>query len=218
MSAGFPDDAFKELVRSRTDLVQLIGETIPLEARSGGREYAARCPWHDDTNPSLKVYPDRQTYRCWVCDERGDCFTFVQKTENVGFRDALRMLAERVHLEIPKQLNHRRGSDPKTRLSMFDAVRWASEQFHWFLLNARQAAPALDYLYDRGLTDETLQQFEIGFHPDDWQWLIDRARGRFDVEQLFACRLVGERRNGDGFCDYCVVASGVSWRDLPLHT
>src|SRR5438105_3098330 len=89
-------DDFKELVRSRTDIVGLIGESVALQSR--GREFVGLCPFHDDHNPSLRVYPDRQSYRCWSCNEGGDCFSFVMKHERLEFREALEMLASRANL------------------------------------------------------------------------------------------------------------------------
>ena len=73
-----PED-FKELVRSRTDIVQLIGETISLQPQQGGRVFKGLCPFHQDHNPSFTVNPERQSYKCWVCNEGGDCFSFLMK-------------------------------------------------------------------------------------------------------------------------------------------
>ena len=204
MSLGFPDDSFKEQVRSATDLVQLIGESVSLQPRRGGSEYAGLCPLHDDHNPSMVVYPDRQTFRCWVCDEGGDCFSWLQKTESVGFREALESLARRANLEMPRQYS--RGDKPpaQDKAKLFDVLKWAEEQFHRFLLNAPEAEHARDYLYDRGFTDETIVDFRLGFHPDDWEWLLGRARDRFPIRQLLAARLVKERAEGNGCFDYFV--------------
>ncbi len=104
--AGLPvsvelSNDFKEAVRQQTDLVALISESILLQPRHGGREYVGLCPFHDDHNPSFHVYPDRQTFRCWVCNEGGDCFSFVIKHDRVEFREALEILARRVNIEIP---------------------------------------------------------------------------------------------------------------------
>ena len=78
---------FKELVRTRTDIVQLVGERVALQSRRGGRELVGLCPFHDDHDPSLRVDAERQSYKCWACGEGGDCFAFVQKIENVEFRE-----------------------------------------------------------------------------------------------------------------------------------
>ena len=81
----------KEQVRQAIDIVDLVGSY--LELRRQGRNYAARCPWHDDTRPSLSVNPDRQSWKCWVCNLGGDIFSFVMKKESVDFKEALKLLA-----------------------------------------------------------------------------------------------------------------------------
>ena len=203
MSLGLPDDSFKEQVRSSTDLVRLVSESVSLQPRRGGAEYAGLCPFHDDHNPSMVVYPERGTFRCWSCDKGGDCFSWVQEIESVGFREALEILARRAHLEIPRS-QARRSDALGDRPKLYDVLEWAEDQFHRFLLNAREAEVARDYLYDRGFTDETIVEFRLGFHPDNWQWLLERARGKHELRELLAARLVRERSGGNGCHDYFI--------------
>jgi len=192
---------FKELVRARTDIVSLIGETLALSPRRGGQDYVALCPFHDDHNPSFHVYPERQTYRCWACNEGGDCFSWVMKTENVDFPEALRMLAERAHLEMPKTAKAGRGSS-QSKAELYEVLAWAERQFHQCLLHAPEAERARRYLMeDRGFSQETIQAYGLGYHPRDWQWLLDRARNVYRPELLYAARLVRERRGGVGYRD-----------------
>ena len=80
MSYTYDQNDVKERIRDAVDIVELVGHYIPL--RRAGRNYVGRCPWHDDTKPSLTVNPDRQTFKCWVCDIGGDVFAFVMKIEN----------------------------------------------------------------------------------------------------------------------------------------
>src|SRR5437016_388589 len=91
---------FKELVRSRTDIVSLVSEVVALHSRGG--KFLGLCPFHEDHNPSMNVDPDRQSFKCWSCNTGGDCFEFVMQREKVGFREALEILALRARLEIPK--------------------------------------------------------------------------------------------------------------------
>ena len=90
---------FKELVRSRTDIVQLIGETISLQPQQGGRVYKGLCSFHDDHTPSFTVNPERQSYKCWVCGEGGDCFSFVMKFNGLRFSESLGILSKRAGLD-----------------------------------------------------------------------------------------------------------------------
>lgn len=203
MPPGFSSD-FKESVRAQTDLVSLIGESISLAPVRGGADYVGLCPFHDDHKPSLHVYPERQTYRCWVCDEGGDCFTWMQKVENVNFPEALEMLARRAGLEIPKSQRHRSSEDGPGKNELYDVVTWAERHFHQCLLESPVAEPARRYLAERGFTAETITKFRMGYHPDDWDWLQRKARDKFTPPQLLAVRLIGERPNGSGHFDYFV--------------
>lgn len=194
---------FKEQVRSSTDIVSLIGESLTLQPQRGGLEYAALCPFHDDKNPSMKVYPDRQSYRCWVCNEGGDVFTWVIKRENVEFREALEMLAERAHIEIPKR-SPRQASESARKNDLYAVLKWAELQFHECLLGAA-GRDVLAYLTEkRGYTRETIEKFRMGYHPDDWEWLLQRNKGQFPVTLLEQSRLVKKREGSGGYYDYFV--------------
>ena len=92
---------FKEQVRSATDLVALIGESVTVQHRLGGREHVCLCPFHDDHNKSVTISSKRQSFKCWVCDEGGDCFSWVMKQEGLSFLEALKSLAERAGLNTP---------------------------------------------------------------------------------------------------------------------
>ncbi len=95
-------DDFKGSSARGPSIVQLLGERVAVQSRHGGRELVGLCPLHDDHEPSLRVNSERQSSECWACGEGGDCFAFVQKTENVEFRDALELLATRANLELPR--------------------------------------------------------------------------------------------------------------------
>ena len=195
---------FKELVRSRTDIVSLIGEGVSLQARSGGREFVGLCPFHDDSNPSMRVYPDRQSFRCWACNTGGDCFEFVMQSERVGFREAMELLATRANIELPKTFRRPDEQDGTSKSRLYEAVTWAEEQFHDCLLHSPQASAAREYLGSRNVTDETIAAFRLGYHPNEWEWLIGRARGKFSLELLATAKLVAERDGQRGFYDYFV--------------
>lgn len=198
---GTSSDGFKELVRSRTDIVQLIGETITLQPQQGGRVFKGLCPFHDDHNPSFTVTPDRQTYMCWVCHEHGDCFSFIMKHDNLGFREALEFLARRAHLELPTKYRRDPSSDSPDKPRLYQVLAWAEEEFHKCLLTSAIADRARNYLKERGFTQATVSRCKIGYAPDDREWLLRRSRGTFDSDLLFRARLIKERSDGNGFTD-----------------
>ncbi|MGQ0635825.1 MAG: DNA primase [Planctomycetaceae bacterium] len=203
MPAVIADD-FKELVRTRTDIVSLIAESVTLQPQRGGREFTGLCPFHDDHNPSLRVYPDRQSYRCWVCNEGGDCFSFVMKRERVGFREALEMLANRARIELPRKYRAATGPSGENKNRQYEVLAWAEQQFHECLLQAPEGERARKYLRERGVSGESIVKFKLGYHPAGWEWLLERARNRFTSEQLVTVRLAGEREGGRGCFDYFV--------------
>lgn len=199
MDGSAPED-FKELVRSRTDIVQLIGETISLQPQQGGRVYKGLCPFHEDHNPSFTVNPERQSYKCWVCSEGGDCFSFVMKHDGMAFPEALEFLARRAHLELPTKM--RRGpGESSEKPKLYDVLAWAQEEFHNCLLTSSLAERARQYLKTRGFVHATISRCKFGYSPDDREWLMRRAQGKFDTDLLFRARLIVERTNGSGFKD-----------------
>jgi DNA primase len=201
---GFGDD-FKEQVRSSTNLVDLVSETVALRPQHGGRDYVGLCPFHDDKNPSFHVYPDRQTYRCWVCDQGGDCFRWVMEIERVSFPEALESLARRARLEMPKR--SRSDGNPETGRKKSDSltvVEWAVNLMHQALRSSPRAENARQYIKTRKLSDETVGNFRLGYHPEDWNWFLDQARGRFTPAQLVSAGLIQERNNGPGYFDNLV--------------
>ncbi len=204
MSFGIPDD-FKELVRDRTNIVDLVSETVQLQAARGGAEHMGLCPFHEDRNPSLRVYPDRNggSYRCWVCQEGGDCYSWVMEIERVTFPEAIEFLAGRLGLEVPRQQGQPRQST-QNRQSSYDVLAWAEGEMHNYLRNAKEAEHVRKYLNDRGYDDEIIRKFRLGYHPNDWSWLINRAQNRFTNEQMLRVRVIGQHETRgyyDNFVD-----------------
>lgn len=201
MSTELANNDFKELVRSRTDLVALVGESVALTPSRGGAEFKCLCPFHPDTNPSLVVYPDRQSFRCWACSTGGDCFTWVMEFDKVEFREALETLAKRAGLELPS-FTGRRQESAVAKTDVLDVLTWAENEFHRCLLDSQVAAPARDYLKERGFTDETITRFKLGFAPQDGQWIIARGRGKIAIEPMESARLIKKSDEGDGYYQF----------------
>ena len=201
---GFGDD-FKELVRSSTNLVDLVSETVSLKPIHGGRDFIGLCPFHDDKNPSFHVYPDRQTYRCWVCDQGGDCFRWVMEIEKLPFPEAMESLARRARLEVPKKKRDEATSDNQLKKTdSLAVVEWAVNLMHSTLRTSAKAENAREYVKKRKLSEDTVRNFRLGYHPEDWNWFLDQARARFTPAQLVAAGLIQERNNGPGYFDNLV--------------
>ncbi len=202
MSTGFGDD-FKEQVRSSTDLAELVASTIALIPN--GRDFKGLCPFHDDHSPSFVVNPDRQTYRCWVCDVGGDCFTWVQEIQMMTFPEALQLLAERANIEPPKKQGPQVSQVSRdSKVVQYEIVEWAINLMQQALHQGDAGELARNYFHERNLSQETIRKFRLGFHPENWSWLLDKAKGRYSEKQLVSVGLAGERDNGRGFFDNLV--------------
>ncbi len=162
----------KEQIQQSVDIVDLVGKHIDL--RRQGRQFVGLCPWHDDSRPSLQVNPERQTWKCWVCNVGGDIFSFVMQRERVEFREALQILAEQAGIQLQTSGGPAAGGAEKQTL--YSAMAWAEQQFHECLLQSPLAESARGYLTERGISLESIHQYRLGFAPDQWQWLLDRAR------------------------------------------
>jgi DNA primase len=198
--ADFSPD-FKEQVRSQTEIVGLVSESLTLIPT--GAHYKALCPFHDDKNPSLMVYPDRQTYRCWSCQEGGDVFSWVMNHESVGFREALEMLANRAHIEIPKRSQYE-VEQTSRKNDVYEVLKWAEGEYHRTFLHSPEAKDARDYVRSRGFTDDTIEQFRLGYQPREFDWLQRKAATQFDQQVLESAQLISPRKNGTGFTDFFV--------------
>jgi DNA primase len=188
----------RERIRQAIDIVDLVGEQI--ELRRQGRNFVGLCPWHADSRPSLQVNPSRQSWKCWVCDLGGDIFSFVMQREKVGFREALVLLADKagVVLEAGPATRPALSGSVDDKATLYQAMAWACDQFHQFLLTAPEAAPGRAYLASRKINPDSVQRFRLGFVPQAWQWLLDRAaKSAFSPELLSAVGLtVQSERSG----------------------
>lgn len=204
MSQSFGDD-FKELVRSSTNIVDLVSEVVALKPLHGGRDYVGLCPFHQDKNPSFHVYPDRQSYRCWSCDEGGDCFRWVMEIEKVPFPEAIESLALRARLEMPKNSSTSASRDNTNRKTdSLVVVEWAVNLMNQTLRTSPTADNARQYVDQRKLSAETVANFKLGYHPEDWNWFLEKAKGKFTAAQLVSAGLIRERDNGPGYFDNLV--------------
>jgi len=192
-----PRDDVKERVREAVDIVDVVGSYISL--RRQGKAMTGLCPWHEDSRPSLQVNPERQTYRCWVCDVGGDVFSFVMRMEKVEFREALEQLADRAGITLPKG---RGGLPADDKAALRSVMAWAAERFHECLRHAPEAAAARDYLRSRGLDDSTITRFQLGFAPPAWDWLLRQSSAAgISRDSLVKGGLAVQRDDGSGHYD-----------------
>lgn len=196
------DNDAKERVRQATDIAELIHAYVPL--RRNGRNLVGLCWMHEDSRPSLQVNPHRQTWRCYVCNVGGDIFDFVQQYHKLNFREALEMLADRAGVILPRHQHQTpvQPGGPDDKKTLLQAMDWAEKQYHQCLLHAAEAEPARKYLEERRIQAASIERFRIGFAPESWQWLLDRARNTsFSPAVLEACNLAIRKENSSHFYD-----------------
>jgi DNA primase len=190
-------DDLKERIREAVDIVDLVGSYMAL--RRAGKGFVGLCPWHDDSRPSLQVNPERQTYRCWVCDVGGDVFNFVMRMERLEFREALEQLADRAGIQLPRGKG---GLPADDRAALWRTLDWAAARFRDCLKTASEAAVAREYLAGRGLAAESLERFGVGFAPESWDWLLRQAaQAGVAVPLLERTGLVVKREDRPGHYD-----------------
>jgi DNA primase len=186
-------DAFIDDLVARTDIVELIGARVPLKRQ--GREYSARCPFHDERSPSFTVSPTKQFYHCFGCGAHGTALRFLMEYDRLEFLDAVEELARRIGVEVPRDTRqqHSRGE--------FDALYAVCDKAATFFREQYTLSPkAQQYLAGRKVDEATRQRFAIGHAPEGWDHLKN-ALGR-DAEQLRLVERVGLLSTKDGGHSY----------------
>ncbi len=175
-------DNFRERVRSSSDIVDVIGASIPL--KRNGANFVCLCPFHREKSPSFNVNPARQIFHCFGCQAGGDVFKFVQMYENISFPEAIERLAERAR--IP--LEYEAGTGAPENRGLKDALLKLHEAIclRWQQCLANEAAGELarNYLAQRGVAPETLKEFRLGAAPEAWDDTVNWAKSKGFDETL----------------------------------
>ena len=172
MSTTF-DNQTKERVRLAVNIVEIISGYS--EVRRQGRNFVARCPFHDDRRPSMQINPERQSWKCWVCDVGGDVFSFVMQREGLSFPEALQYLADKAGIVIDTVASKAQGVLAEDKRTLYRALDWAVGEFRSCLKQAPEAQIAREYVQGRGLEASYVERFGLGYAPESWSWLADRA-------------------------------------------
>jgi DNA primase len=175
---------FAYTVKQQADVVRVIGEYIKLR-KTGAQNYSGLCPFHNEKTPSFSVHATRQFFHCFGCGVSGDVFSFVQKIENITFPEAVRAVAQKLGIALPKisYSSPAEAEQAKLRTALLEINDRACEFFQQ-QLRRPEGASAREYLAGRGLNDEMLNTFRIGYAPDSGFLLRDRLRGDFSEDVL----------------------------------
>ena len=189
---------FAQTVKQQADIVKVIEGYIRLR-KAGATNYSGLCPFHKEKSPSFSVHAVRQFYHCFGCGVSGDVFSFVVKIENVSFPEAVRMVAQKCGIPLPKKeySSPEEAAEARLRRKLLDlheaATAWFEEQ-----LRGPEGAVAREYLAGRGLTPEGIKTFRIGYAPDSFNALRERLSSLADSDTLRASGLFSAKEQGDG--------------------
>ena len=189
---------FAQTVKQQADIVKVIEGYIRLR-KAGAQNYTGLCPFHKEKSPSFSVHAVRQFYHCFGCGASGDVFSFVAKIENVGFPEAVRIVAGKCGIPLPKRefSSPEEAAGARLRAKLLElhetATLWFEEQ-----LRSPEGAIAREYLAGRGMTPEGIAKFRIGYAPESFNALRDRLSGIADNETLRASGLFAAKEHEDG--------------------
>lgn len=178
----------KDQIKENLSITEVVSTYIRLE--KSGAQFRARCPFHNERTPSFYVSPERKSFHCFGCQTHGDIFTFVEKIENIPFVEALKILADRAGV----QLGNREKSQEETRL--ISLLKDATEHFE---KNFHTSAEAREYIFGRGITEETAKTFHIGYAKNEWRDLfMYLAQKGYQPEEMVEAGLVIEAKDDNG--------------------
>jgi len=177
-------DNFKETLKQQADIVRIVGDYVKLK-KAGAQNFSGLCPFHAEKTPSFSVHATRQFFHCFGCGESGDVFTFIQKVENITFPEAVRLIAQKLGVPMPKMSfsSPAEARDAHVRMALLD-VHVRAAAFFQECLRRPEGANAREYLKGRGLDNDTIARFRIGYAPDSGFLLRDALRREFDEELL----------------------------------
>jgi DNA primase len=180
-------------------MVALVNARTELR-RAGPDRYEGRCPFHDERTPSFGINPFKKVYYCFGCQASGDAFNFVMETEGLDFTGALESLADRFGVQLETETEDPRAAERRARRGrLHELLGRAADYYARYLWEGREAADARDYLRGRGLSEEILREFRVGYAPSAWDRILTASRrAGFTEEELLAAGLVQRSQSRPG--------------------
>jgi DNA primase len=196
--AGLIPPAVLEQIRTASDIVEIIGSYVPL--KRAGANFVAVCPFHKEKTPSFNVIPHKQIFYCFGCHKGGDVFRFIEEYENIAFPEALQRLASRAG--IPLQFEERPGQKKVRHLkeALFQIHEQITQRWHDCLKTDAQGQIARQYLSQRGVSEEAVELFRLGYAPDTWDDTINWATGKgYELSLVEQAGLIIRREGNGGY-------------------
>lgn len=194
-------DDFVERVSERSDIYSVVSRYVPLTQKSG--RYWGRCPFHNEKTASFTVSPDKGLFYCFGCGAGGNVFKFLSLIENISYFEAIKLQAERLGIDLPTQKyspeQERRRREQKVLFQINEA---AQDFYHECLIKTARGEVGRKYFAGRGITAETIQTFNLGYAPDEWENLLPQLTRRdFTPQQIESVGLIAKRKNSSGYYD-----------------
>ncbi|MBB1175786.1 DNA primase [Staphylococcus epidermidis] len=192
------DQSVIDEIKNKTDILDLVSEYVKLEKR--GRNYIGLCPFHDEKTPSFTVSEDKQICHCFGCKKGGNVFQFTQEIKDVSFVEAVKDLGERVNIQVDIGQNQTNSSTKiaSDELKMIEMHELIKDYYHYALMKTIEGEEALNYLHERGFTDDLIKEREIGYAPDNSHFCHDFLKKKgYDIELAFEAGLLS--RNEENF-------------------
>ncbi|WP_270287414.1 DNA primase [Enterococcus faecalis] len=202
MAQRIPQEVIEE-VRHRTNIVDIIGQYVQL--KKSGKNYMGLCPFHEERSPSFSVAEDKQIFHCFGCGKGGTVFNFLQEIEGISFPESVKRVADLEHLSVDFDWSEPREvadtPENQQRRSLLQLHSKAAELYHHILVNTKIGEPALNYLLERGLTQELIETFQIGFAPQKRDFLSQVFKNEQLNETLFEPSGLFVQRDNGTFLD-----------------
>ena len=202
MAQRIPQEVIEE-VRHRTNIVDIIGQYVQL--KKSGKNYMGLCPFHEERSPSFSVAEDKQIFHCFGCGKGGTVFNFLQEIEGISFPESVKRVADLEHLSVDFVWSEPREvadtPENQQRRSLLQLHSKAAELYHHILVNTKIGEPALNYLLERGLTQELIETFQIGFAPQKRDFLSQVFKNEQLDETLFEPSGLFVQRDNGTFLD-----------------
>jgi len=191
-------DNFAQTVKQQADIVRIIGDYVKLR-KSGAQNYTGLCPFHKEKTGSFSVNAVHNYFYCFGCHEKGDVFAFVMKLESVSFPEAIRVVAGKCGIPMPKRefSSPEEARDAGIRRQLID-IHEAATQYFEASLKSAEGARAREYMTGRGITAETIAKFRLGYAPDDFNHMREQMGKHFGEEVLRASGLFSAKEQADG--------------------
>ena len=189
----------RDKVRDAVDMIDLVSTRTELK-RAGASRYEGLCPFHEERTPSFGIDPEQKLFHCFGCGKGGDCFTFVQELESVDFKAALEWLAARYSVELELEDEDPQAAERRRRRErMLELLERTAAFYVRNLWESKEAAPAREYLAERGLDEGVLREFRVGYAPSAWDAvLLASRREGFSTQDLTGSGLAIKSSKGEG--------------------